>query len=110
LLPALSSYQIDHSFSLSTRYFHTQNLHGNSCSAVPQLCPSARLLQSPKGKPSKSGCDFKGLLVAGARNHQYLRSRASYSVEAASLGQLLSQVLMVVGGGNRLKLLFRAVA
>jgi hypothetical protein len=44
-----------------------QNLPGFSRSAVPQLCPSREPPSSSKGKPSKSGYDFKGLLVAGAR-------------------------------------------
>jgi hypothetical protein len=39
----------------------------NSTSFPVLSCPGARLLQSPKAKPSKPSYDFKGLLVAGAR-------------------------------------------
>jgi hypothetical protein len=52
---------------LSTGKSYPQNLPGISCSGVPQLCPSEQYGEVLKGKPSKSGYDFKGLLVAGAR-------------------------------------------
>jgi hypothetical protein len=45
-------------------------------------------------------------LVAGARNHHYLRSQESHGVEAVGL----AQVQLIAEVGKRLEGLFRVVA
>jgi hypothetical protein len=49
-------------------------------------------------------------LIAGACNHQNLRSRGNHGVDTAGFEFLVSQALMVAEFGSRLKLLFRAAA
>jgi hypothetical protein len=96
---------------LSTRKITPQILPGTSRSAVPQLCPSARLLQSPKGKPSKSTGDFKGLLVAGACSHQDLRLRVCHGAEAANFALLVLKIQVMAKVSDQLeKMLLRAAA
>jgi hypothetical protein len=46
-------------------------------------------------------------LVAGARNHHYLRSQGRNGVEAASLSRLALQIEMTAGVGKHLNLLFQ---
>jgi hypothetical protein len=50
------------------------------------------------------------ILVAGARNHHYLRSRGSCGVEVAGLAHSILKALTVEDGSNHLKLLWQAVA
>jgi hypothetical protein len=75
------------------------------CYPVPIFEPSGT-----KGKPAISLRQRVFLLVAGARNHHYLRMYGSGGVEAAGLAQLLSQVQIIAVAGDHLEVLLRAVA
>jgi hypothetical protein len=79
--------------------------------SVTQVLPSAILQAVWYKRKTRHLIETAGFyLVAGARNHHYLRARGSCGVEVAGLAHSILKALTVEDGSNHLKLFWQAVA
>lgn len=76
--------------------------------SVTQVLPSAIFRALWCKKKTRYLIETAGfILVAGASNQHYLRSREGRGVEAAGLADLTSRIDRTAGVSNRINLLFR---